>query len=783
MFLIIFGLRGYKHELESKMGLRCAAEVHETFQTWSEIVTVSIGVSSGMSYCGVVGHTLRREYSVISVNVNKAARLMMAYPNVVSCDQDTFLYSKVDLKHFSLLPKKTLKGLRDEVVAYKFKEAYEELVMEYPLSYNYPLIGRNDIISKSQQLLMKAITNFNRDMKQLQPLMPKISCFLIKDDLQQGKTRIIDEFHSQCFFNKLKCIRLTLNNKHSKLPYILIATIVKEALTRDGDSSPQTLERLIRNCFDGLGVEDFLSLLNPIFEVDFDVAEITKVMTTSELAEISKIMFKILCTHAFQEFTVVLIDDLEYADQQSLELFGSLLETSAVFTFITIGQQKKLTNEHKALEKAIFSQNYVSHYQLGPIELVYHNQLACQFLNVSAVSLDFENYLQKESEGNPGWIEVNSIALVRSNKVQIKSMTVADVHRQGMTMFESIFVPENLTAESICNEHFIFNQCYDDGDSIQEDQDQQKMVKVALLDNAEICNEFMLSTTTDSYLLIYDSLTYYEQLVCKCGSVLGIEFTRHMMFFVLSSSTHRMIGKALVKLFDLQIFVCASTTNNSSQDSALNQKSPGESISCNCKDVTIFESCRDLPRYSCCEILKFRAEGFRAVVYDSLTDKQRSEYHRRSMVYLQMETKKCDSCGNGQFKNLMLMDSRFRDGILELKDSSFESMVAFYKSINLPVKQPVKKSFIRKSIPFVNTKETRIPPVVLNYMNYDFRSCKCSLILYSMYSEMIEHCHGGETILKLIDIKIELASMCIKVSNITRASGLLHKALKKLSVS
>ena len=122
MFLGIFGLRGYKHELESQIALRCASEIFETFKNQQNILQVSIGVTTGLCYCGIVGHSLRREYSVISVTVNIAARLMMAYPNMITCDNETLLQSKMDVKHFRLLPKKKLKGLVNEVLAFEFKE-------------------------------------------------------------------------------------------------------------------------------------------------------------------------------------------------------------------------------------------------------------------------------------------------------------------------------------------------------------------------------------------------------------------------------------------------------------------------------------------------------------------------------------------------------------------------------------------------------------------------------------------------------------------------------------
>lgn len=122
MFLIIFGLRGYKHDLDSQIALRCAAEIRELYQSNPKVLTASIGVTTGMTYCGVVGHFVRREYSVISVTVNKAARLMMAYPNKVTCDKDTFMMSKLDPIHFTLQEAIELKGLQNVGPIYAFKE-------------------------------------------------------------------------------------------------------------------------------------------------------------------------------------------------------------------------------------------------------------------------------------------------------------------------------------------------------------------------------------------------------------------------------------------------------------------------------------------------------------------------------------------------------------------------------------------------------------------------------------------------------------------------------------
>lgn len=47
MMLVIFGLRGLKHELESRIALKCATEIYEKLQKVKYILTVSIGVTTG----------------------------------------------------------------------------------------------------------------------------------------------------------------------------------------------------------------------------------------------------------------------------------------------------------------------------------------------------------------------------------------------------------------------------------------------------------------------------------------------------------------------------------------------------------------------------------------------------------------------------------------------------------------------------------------------------------------------------------------------------------------
>lgn len=47
MFVVIFGFRGFKHELESQRGLRCATECYQELSKVKYVKTASIGVTTG----------------------------------------------------------------------------------------------------------------------------------------------------------------------------------------------------------------------------------------------------------------------------------------------------------------------------------------------------------------------------------------------------------------------------------------------------------------------------------------------------------------------------------------------------------------------------------------------------------------------------------------------------------------------------------------------------------------------------------------------------------------
>ncbi|MBT6178182.1 MAG: AAA family ATPase [Deltaproteobacteria bacterium] len=114
--LAVFGLPPHSHEADPERGVRAALEIQQRFSPKN--IKSSIGVTTGRAYCGAIGSSARREYTVIGDIVNLSARLMQAAKNSVLCDVSTYEASKGKLQ-YKELPKIKVKGKKDPVVIYR----------------------------------------------------------------------------------------------------------------------------------------------------------------------------------------------------------------------------------------------------------------------------------------------------------------------------------------------------------------------------------------------------------------------------------------------------------------------------------------------------------------------------------------------------------------------------------------------------------------------------------------------------------------------------------------
>ena len=148
---VIFGLPTRAHEDDPFRAVEAALAIHEDLS--ERRVRVSIGVTTGLLFCGEFGGDRRRDYSAIGVAMNLAARLMEVAEDGVMCDAATAtaVESRVSFSQTTTL---NLKGWPSPVAAFRL----ELISAPVRLLASHKTIGRE----RERRLLRDALTRLAR---------------------------------------------------------------------------------------------------------------------------------------------------------------------------------------------------------------------------------------------------------------------------------------------------------------------------------------------------------------------------------------------------------------------------------------------------------------------------------------------------------------------------------------------------------------------------------------------------------------------------------------------
>uniref|UniRef100_A0A182SVP6 Guanylate cyclase domain-containing protein n=1 Tax=Anopheles maculatus TaxID=74869 RepID=A0A182SVP6_9DIPT len=779
MFLIIFGLRGLKHEMDSQLALHCACEIQDTYAKNPSIISASIGITTGIAYCGIVGHTVRREYSAIGVHVNKAARLMMAYPHKVTCDKSTFMMSKLDPAHFTLQDAIQLKGLHNVGPIYEFREFIAERELLKPTIYNYPLVDRDQFIEIFQEMIDDGMVIAQQCTRSDFPNDQWIqNCLLIRGEAQMGKTRLVNEFFYIALRNKhISSLCFSLSLKDSKKPYSAASLCISRPLGFTETITTVTRQNRMKLYLREHKMEQHLSLLNEILGTNFIETEATATLNQTEKDSARKELFRFLCQKA------------KFIDDESFDLFDVIWEMPQIITVLTVGYQKRLS----PIRIRVLDSPNVCQVKLPPIETLLHKAVACQFLNVNAIPLDLERLLHTISNGNPGWINTFLLCLRQSGILRVKRMGYCEAQTEGYVFCDSSFlqrdsIKSSSTLRPSLSDWRLFESSFDIGDPLLYPGDQtpalfNKIVDVAYLTDAVDTKDYYTSRNLEAFhLMLYDSLSAFEQLVCKCAAFLGQKFLRASLMYTMATESEWDVAIAMKKLFDLQILSCA--IGDFSEGFRLAQRNVNSSWvgrgECACIALDIDRACKDLPKYAVCGYSKFNSSEFHSTVYNLVTVEQKKQYHSNALEFIESETKKCNSCGAVPFKNLMSCEETYevQVGCQRLEEPDGNEMLLQYSTSRFSLYSS-QQSMIFDCFRRRRSSSRRAP--VLSYKAYSFVSCNCNMILYSMFSEIVLHSKGAGMLEKCVEANIEWARICIKLSNIPKAISILEDAAKLMT--
>lgn len=637
MILVVFGLRGFKHESEAQAALKCAYGIKKAVSTLDGVQEVSIGVTTGQVYSGVVGHPLRREFTVIGATVNKAARLMCNFRNKISCDEATFVKSKMSTNGFTLQPATELKGIIEPGKIYEYTEEIRVKQL-HDIPMIPPLLNRHDEMEYFENWLDHSHKSF-RDYDGI----------LLIGESRIGKSRLLEWMARYARNKTYNVCYVSLTSIHSATPYLALSQIIDQILglgQTEPMSSFEKEERIVHllNVY-----EEDLCYLNNIIKSRFPYHEAMHAIDENKRKEKAVFMFKKLIS-AIIETQVILLDDLQSLDQSSWDYIRLILNSPKIFTVFTL-TRGKFTSIHTWLYSVLISSN-IRKIMLGPLTSKWTAPLACQILDVSAVPIDLCNALRTKCKGMPGLVESFIVHLFSSGAIELKKISDDELGKWEAEDFQfpdpTLLQPQALKAsDQEALAQLIQNEATGE-------------ITICVVTNKMELNTNIDVQNIDTLIMIeIDSLTPYQQLLLKIASAIGDVFSRDLLESIMYENNSLTTAKAIKRLFSMRLLSCANTRwpRNKSMISIKSSADVSANLTCECPFEYNPEDTHDLPKYAFCKIMRFKNKASRKACYELLPLNQKKEFHTRVVNCLEKQRLKCPDCGGSVMVVQSLMNS------------------------------------------------------------------------------------------------------------------------------
>uniref|UniRef100_A0A8C8R8M7 Adenylate cyclase 10 n=1 Tax=Pelusios castaneus TaxID=367368 RepID=A0A8C8R8M7_9SAUR len=713
-FLCVFGLPGDKQADESTHALECAFKIFN----FCSVRLVSIGVTSGPAFCGVVGHRVRHEYTVIGRKVNLAARMMMHYPGLVSCDAVIYSNSKLPHYFFEELPQVEMKGFVNPGLIYHYLGITEKTMigkayLTRERSEYYPLLGREKELDIYDTSLKGFVGSTEGRVIMYEGLMG------------YGKSQLLAEiaFLGQEAGHRVVAMELTKINVQQN--FFAIRTLMAMFLGIDACKSYDARQHILQGKLRGVVEETYYCLLNNIFLVKFPTsAEVSKMDSETKNEEMEIFLVKILQKVMEKEILIFVIDEAQFIDPASWEFLDNLLSSIPVFMVMALcppSRQGRLPCVSAANVINSTKTIYVQLRELKPSVIL---QKACQDLGVVSIPWELEMFLIERSHGIPFYCE----ELLRN--LHLNNMLVFHLLEEDEEIedeWEGLFSKLPVTNSSNALVHCILS---DDllGDLV--------LVGIAL---AEL-----------------DNMSPSEQMVVKCAAIIGQVFTTDLLLHILPEWTKRKMNQTLAALVDSRIFDCYNRRKDS-------QKAQSQDMSS--VELLVFSgTVRAIQQESEQQVMQCGAMAFytpllQKAAYEVWLKSQKKALHLKCVSYLERQAHKCKRCGEGDFISFHRYVQLTIDQILKTSLVMWESFCPFSTILSLARAEDIEKEFLQRLDEIIQHSDRGRETIRC------LGSCECEEIVESVFVPLARHCMAMGEYSRALYYLLECAAAYLHLSN------------------
>ncbi|KAK4809574.1 hypothetical protein QYF61_019996 [Mycteria americana] len=584
--------------------------------------------------------------NIIGQKVNLAARMMVHYPGLVSCDAATYAASQLPPYYFKELPERKMKGLSHPGTVYQYVGITEKSIFGMGLtkerSEYVPLLGRE-----------KEVDLFVSCLKAYEDL-GEGHILAFEGTVGSGKSHLLTElaYLGQAAGHRVVAVELLEVNVRQS--FSAIRTLMARALGLQDCELCSDRQRMLQTKLRGTIEESSYCLLNDIFLVEFPVSdEVREMCETQRKTELHTTLAKVLETTIGGEFGIFVIDNAHFIDSASWSIMSPVLRNVSLFMVVSLAPGYARTESFwKAAAGSTRSQKITCLHldKLKPSAVV---QKACQDLGVDTISRDLARFLIQRSSGIPYYCEELLRCLRCNNMLLFRTRRHGEkVEDNWESLITSAVEASPLAATSSSGAGNEGRVCF-----IRPDANLENTVLPATLKGLVAYDSNRSGATlkmpplgcdcpAEIVLAQLDQIKLLKQMVLKFAAVIGPVFTTQLLSHILPAGVRHKMNCLLDMLVRDNILKWLKNPEVP-EDVQGPPKGPATSLQAESGVGRPSPSKKTVERQS--GVLAFCVLLLREAAYELWPESQQVALHRKCAAFLERYAHKCKSCSQGDF--------------------------------------------------------------------------------------------------------------------------------------
>ncbi len=373
-----------------------------------------VGVATGTVFCGPIGTTRRREYTIIGSTVNLAARLSAKADGAVICDKATRRAAQLEVR-FEALPAVSLKGFGEPITPYRALGLVE--LAPVARSARLGLAGRDQELDLLRGGILR-LTESGRG-----------GSVLVQAEAGVGKSRLLGEAVALCEQYDVRHVASVADRLTTSSSYRGWRPVFRRLLGVGGELSAKPQAQQVAAVEAVLGDDPdrraLAALLNPVLGTSLPMSpHLTEMGTSARGRATRKLLLSLLLEATEGGPTALVFDDVQWLDHASLALLRAVAEDAPAVLLLIGGRP---VSRHPEDLAAVLQRSDHTTLKLSNLDPAGARQLIRQVLAVNEVGEHLAAWIHQRADGNAFFMQEITLNLVEEGVLQTRDGVLIDL--------------------------------------------------------------------------------------------------------------------------------------------------------------------------------------------------------------------------------------------------------------------------------------------------------------------------------------------------------------------